>query len=195
MSVVREVCPFHADEDVRGVPTDYGDGSVTFTCERRGHPDGPHTWLRVPAVDVGPGGSGLAAELGLATELPAAIKAFAGRWVEYGLVERAYAMRRPDDFARLVGRFGHTALKDKRNTASAFLAGYLASLAKRGDILYHDGPATGRWSYNSKISWWAVVPRPDWDEDRLSWAASAYVVDYVPGVAATNDAQAPYARR
>ncbi len=159
MSVVREVCPFHADEDVRGVATGYGDGSLTFSCTRRGHPlDGPHTWLRVPVVEAGPGGRGLAAELGLATELPAAVKTFAGHWVEYGLVERAYATRRPADFAHLVSRFGHTALMDKRNTASAFLAGYLASLAKRGNILYHDGPATGRWSYNSKISWWAVPP-------------------------------------
>jgi hypothetical protein len=83
MSVVREVCPFHADEDVRGVPTGYDDGSSAFTCTRRGHPlDGPHTWLRVPAVEAAPGESGLAAELGLATELPAAVKTFAGRWVE-----------------------------------------------------------------------------------------------------------------
>ncbi|MGK5170488.1 hypothetical protein [Geodermatophilus sp. CPCC 205761] len=195
VSVVREVCPFHADDDVRGVPTGYGDGSLAFACTRRGHPlEGPHTWLRVPAVEAGPSGSGLAAELGLATELPAAVKAFAGRWVEYGLVERAYAARRPTDFAHLVSRFGHTALVDKRNTASAFLAGYLATLAKRGDILYHDGPATGRWSYNSKISWWAVAPRPQWDDDRLSWAAAGCAVDYVPGVAAADDAQAAYDR-
>ncbi|MGY1837627.1 hypothetical protein ACI79P_21310 [Blastococcus sp. SYSU DS0510] len=126
--------------------------------------------------------------------MPAAVRTFAGRWVECGLVERAYAMRRPADFASLVSRFGHTALTDKRNTPSAFLAGYLASLAKRGDVLYHDGPATGRWSYNSKISWWAVAPRPDWDE-RLSWATAGYAVDYVPGVAAMNDAQALHERR
>ncbi len=196
MSVVREVCPFHADEDVRGVLTAYGDGSLAFTCKRRGHPlDGPHSWMRVPAVEAGPGGSGLAAELGLATELPAAVKTFAGRWVEYGLVERAYAMRRPADFARLVDRFGHTALKDKRNTASAFLARYLGSLAARGDVLYHDGSATGRWSYNSRISWWAVAPRPDWEDDRLSWAAAGCAVDYVPGVDPAEDAQAAYGRR
>ncbi len=196
MPVVREVCPFHADEDVRGVRTAYGDGSLAFTCKRRGHPlDGPHSWMRVPAVEAGPEGSGLAAELGLATELPAAVKTFAGRWVEYGLVERAYATRRPTDFARLVDRFGHTALKDKRNTASAFLARYLGSLAARGDVLYHDGSATGRWSYNSKISWWAVAPRPDWEDDRLSWAAAGCAVDYVAGVDPAEDAQAAYGRR
>ncbi|MGY1703548.1 hypothetical protein ACI79C_03165 [Geodermatophilus sp. SYSU D00697] len=194
--VVREVCPFHADEDVRGVPTGYGDGSLVFACTQRGHPlGGPHTWLRVPEVEAGSGGSGLAAELGLSTELPAALKTFAGRWVEYGLVERAYAGRRPTDFARLVNRFGHTALADKGNTASAFLAGYLATMAKRGDILYHDGPATGRWSYNSKISWWAVGPPPHWEDDRLSWVDAGCAVDYVPGVDADNDAQAAYGRR
>jgi hypothetical protein len=196
MSVIREVCPFHADDDVRGVPTSYGDGSFAFTCTRRGHPlDGPHTWLGFPAGTAGPGGSGLAAELGLATELPAVVNTFAGSWVEYGLVERAYAMRQPADFARLVNRFGHTAVMDKRNTVTTFLAGYMYVLSKRGNILSHDGPATGRWSYNPKISWWAVSPRPDWDNDRLSWAAAGYVVDYVPGVAVGKDAQAAYERR
>ncbi len=106
---------------------------------------------------------------------------------------RAYATRRPAGFARQVSRFGHTALMDKRNTAPAFLGRYLAPLAQRGNTLYHDGPATdGRWSYNSRISWWAVPPAPDGEGDRLSWVAAGHAIDYVPRVSVKDDAQAAY---
>ena len=75
MTVSRQVCPFHADEDIQGVPTGGGEGSLSFTCPRtRGHPDGgPHSWLHVPQPEGLPGIDGYAAELGLAEELPAAI--------------------------------------------------------------------------------------------------------------------------
>lgn len=185
MSIIREVCPFHADDDVVGIPTGHGDGSVVFTCTRRGHlQDGPHSWLRVPEPDDVPGVDGFAAELGLAIELPAAVKEYAGMWVEYGLVERAYALRRPDDFAAIVAKFGHNALAPRRYTASAFIARVLGALGRSGTVLYHDGPSSGRWSYNSGISWWSVVPAPDWETSRLSWDAAGLDMTYVPGVTA-----------
>ena len=34
MTVSRQVCPFHADEDIQGVPTGSGEGSLSFTCPR-----------------------------------------------------------------------------------------------------------------------------------------------------------------
>lgn len=75
MTVSRQVCPFHADEDFQGVLTGSGEGSLSFSCTRtRGHPHGgPHSWLYVPQPDGLSGIDGYAAELGLATELPAAI--------------------------------------------------------------------------------------------------------------------------
>jgi hypothetical protein len=186
MSVFRQVCPFHADEDIRGVLTGSEDGSVSFTCTRSGgHPNGgPHAWLYVPQPDGLPGIDGYAAELGLATELPAAIAQYRGQWIEYGVAERAYALQCPADFAAIVIRYGHTAVSPKQYTTSAFLAGALGVLSKHGTVLYHLGPATGRWKYNGTISWWAVPPAPDWESGRLSWSDSGQDMSYVPGAVA-----------
>ena len=164
MTVYRQVCPFHADEDIQGVLTGSGEGSLSFTCTRtRGHPQkGPHSWLYVPQPEGLSGIDGYAAELGLATELPAAIAQYRGHWIEYGVAERAYALQCPDDFTAIVSRYGHTAIRPKQYTASAFLASVLGVLSKHGSVLYHLGPATGRWEYNGTISWWAVPPTPDW---------------------------------
>jgi hypothetical protein len=181
--ISRQVCPFHADEDIQGVLTKEATVSVSFTCERmRGHPNGGrHSWLYVPEPDGLPGIDGYAAELGLETELPAAIAQYRGQWVEYGVAERAYALQCPGDFAAIVDRYGHTAIRAKKYTASAFLAGVLGVLSKRGTVLYHLGPATGRWKYNGTISWWAVAPVPDWESASLSWADSLQDMSYVPG--------------
>ena len=129
---------------------------------------------------------GYAAELGLATELPAAIAQYRGHWIEYGVAERAYALQCPDDFEAIVSRYGHTPVRPKQYTTSAFLAGVLGALSKHGTVLYHLGPATGRWKYNGTISWWAVPPAPDWESSRLSWSDIGQDVSYVPGAADTS---------
>ena len=93
MTVSRQVCPFHADEDIQRVPTGTDEGSLSFTCARvRGH---PHGWLYVPQPDGLFGIDGYAAELGLATELPAAIAQYRGHWIEYGVAERALCAAMP----------------------------------------------------------------------------------------------------
>jgi hypothetical protein len=183
LAISRQVCPFHADEDVRGEPSGQGDQSLVFTCTRsQGHPQpGQHTWLQMPEPEELPGIDGYAAELGLAVELPAAIDQYRGSWIEYGVVEQAYALRCPVDFAEIVLRYGHTAIAPKKYTASAFLAGVLGTLSRRASVLYHPGPATGHWSYNGTISWWAIAPEPVWASSRLSWAASGHNMTYVPG--------------
>jgi hypothetical protein len=176
-----QICHFHADEGVRGTVTGE-DGMRTYTCPRTtGHPEpGPYTWLQAPPPpEVGEMG-GLAAELGLAVELPAALADFRGRWVEYGVLEHAYAKANPEDFALLVERFGHTAIAAKRYTTSAYLARTLSDLSRTGSILFRWGPATGRWRYNSGTSWWTLAPEPDWSH-RLSWEDTGLPMDYVPG--------------
>lgn len=184
------VCAFHADEGIK--PEALGDeaGSVRYTCPRlKGHPThGPYSWIDVPTPKGLEGLSGLANDLNLGIELPAVLSTFIGKWVEYGVVEQAYAKANPEDFALLVRRFGHKAIKSKPYTVSAFLAKTLGDLSRHGSVLYHDGPATGRWSYNSRISWWALPPEPEWS-DELSWSALGGSVTYVPGqteVPATN---------
>lgn len=179
--IERQVCPFHADEDLVGQPTDDRGGYV-FTCGRTSRHPGPgsHTWLYVaepPGID---GLTGLAEDLGLDARLPAAIGHHPGRWLEYGVVEAEYAAANPDAFALLVDRYSHTAIAAKRYTSSAFLAATLGRLSRSGHVLYHPGPATGRWAYNSGISWWALPPEPDWD-NRVSWAELERDMSHVPG--------------
>lgn len=173
-------CPQHADEGIVGTWANDEDG-WTFTCERKGHVHpGIFTWAMQPEPPAGIALSGLAEELGLAVELPAVLGQFAGRWVEYGVVERAYAQSRPDDWDTLVSRYGHRLLGPSSYTASSFLARTLGNLSRQGAVVLHMGEATGFWSGNGTISWWSIPPEPDWDE-RLSWEESGLPADYVPG--------------
>ena len=176
----RQVCAFHADEDVAGVRLN--EDSYVFTCDRStGHPlPGPYSWMQAPEPPDLPEISGLARELHLDVELPTAIAKHADQWAEYGVVEIAYATARPADFATLVDRYGHTAIEATRYSASSFIASTLGRLSRTGKVLFRWGPATGRWSYNSQISWWALPPGPDWTH-RTSWVDLGRGMGYVPG--------------
>ncbi len=164
-----QVCPFHTDEWSPGLRL--ADGSIAHRCDRRdGHPGmAAWSWLAVPEPPTVPGMTGLAEELNLGTELPAALAALGDGWFEYGLVERAYAHRQPDGFARLVQAWSHTAIAKTTYSASTYLALTLGRLSKAGSVAYHPGHGTGRWSYNSDISYWSTLPAGDW-EHRTSWA-------------------------
>lgn len=177
----RQFCPVHTDEDILGTRFD-DNGTYVFTCDRTtGHPvPGPYTWMQAPEPPDQFGVSGLAEELRLDIELPAAMAQYAGYWIEYGVLEAAYATANPHDFATLVDRYGHTAIKATRYSASAFIASTLGHLSRSGHVLFHGGPATGRWSYNGQISWWALAPEPEWKR-RTSWADLGRSMDYVPG--------------
>lgn len=186
------VCHFHTDEWSVGVRQQ--DGAYAHVCElRKGHPgEVPWHWLEVPAPPEGSGLTGLAEELNLELELPAAIEALGEGWFEYGLVERSYATRRPQDWARMVEQWSHTAVAPKQYTASSYLAGTLGRLSSLGVVAYHPGRGTGRWSYNTDISWWSLVPPGSW-EQRTAWVdvigdadhaaqqADAECRSYVPG--------------
>lgn len=178
-----QICHFHTDEGIQGKPlSGDGDGTLTFTCPRtKGHPQpGAYMWLQAPPPPDSKALGELATDLGLAVELPAALATFRGQWVEYGVVEHAYAAANPKDFALLVQRYGHSAVNRGQYTASAFLARTLGDLSRSGDVLFHEGPATGRWSYNGKISWWALAPEPQWSPE-TSWAETGLTMDHVPG--------------
>jgi len=175
-----QICPQHTLDEVDGIWVS-DDVGTRYTCDRTDHVEpGPFTWFSSPAPPPGADISGIAADLGLDVELPAALKSFAGTWVEYGVVERAYALNNPKDWAFLTDRYGHRAITPKPYTVSAFLAATLGNLERTGTVAFHSGSATGRWSYNGMISYWTLPPAPDWTQ-RLSWAESGLSVDYVPG--------------
>lgn len=188
MTVSRQVCPFHADEDIHGVPTGSGDGSLSLpVCERGA--------IRMGARSPGcmcRNRRGCPASMATRRSLawqPNCLRRsgqYRGHWIEYGIAERAYALQCPDDFAAIVSRYGHTAVRPKQYTTSAFLFGVLGVLSKHRSVLYHLGPATGRWKYNGTISWWAVPPAPDWESSRLSWSDIGQDMFYVPGAADTS---------
>lgn len=175
-----QVCPQHSHEEVVGVWISNEVGTQ-FTCTRTDHvASGPFSWISSPPPPSGTDLTGIAEELGLGVEIPAALKEFTGKWVEYGVLERAYALANPKDWAFLVDRYGHKAIADKRYTVSAFLAAALGNLERAGVVAFHPGRATGRWSYNGTISYWSLPPAPDWAE-RISWEDSGLTVTYVPG--------------
>ncbi len=181
--MAAQVCPFHADEWIAGVALGDDLGTVDYLCDRStGHPvPGPWEWPAVPdPLDI-KDLTGLATTLKLEVALPAAVKSLGKVWSEYGLVERAYATRKPKDFARLVERFGHIASGATGGyTASAFLAGTLGRLTRAGRVAYRPGEGTGRWAYNQPSSYWAALPSPPW-EKRVSWAEAAHDMSYVEG--------------
>lgn len=175
-----QVCPLHSLEEVHGewVSDDVG---WRFTCPRSDHVrPGSFTWLSAPSAPPGTDMSGIAADLGLGVEIPAVLKGYPGKWIEYGVFEHAYATSNPKDWVYLIDRYGHRAITPSQYTVSAFLAATLGNLQRAGVIELQSGPATGRWSYNGTISWLALPPEPDWN-DRTSWSDSALTVHYVPG--------------
>jgi hypothetical protein len=167
MAIQRQTCPQHGDEDVLGVLS--SEGVYMFTCERTDHVStGTFTWLHDPVAAAESGLGGLADTLGLEVELPTALAALGDGWFEYGLVEREYAVRRPGDFALIVERWSHTAIEQRDYSASSYIAGTLGQLARVGAVYLRRGTGTGRWKYNSDISYWSIKPDADW-ESRTTW--------------------------
>ncbi len=184
-----QLCPVHSHEFIQPAFVGSETAEYTFTCTRTDHrPEGAYTW---PFISEPPAAVGDGMDLGLAVELPAAVATAtleAGvTWVEYGLVERAYALAQPADWAKILARYDHThyhpadvTKTQLPYTASKYLARSLGGLGGAGELIHHVGPGTGRWSYNSKISYWALPPGADWDS-RQTWEASGVQMDsYMP---------------
>ncbi len=181
-----QTCPQHGSEDVAGLPVEDAPGAYEYICNLPGHIGSrPLAWLEVPPAPGLPGLASIAHELSLQIELPAVLQQFGGCWVEYGVLERAYAQACPGDFMRLVEMYGHRHLNEepKKYTVSMFLAGTLGNLAKQGYLDYHNGSATGYWAKHlSKVSWWALPPGPEWTPDnQLSNEADGNSLDYLVG--------------
>jgi hypothetical protein len=72
-----------------------------------------------------------------------------------------YRRLRPTIYAELLSNYGHTSLGPKKYTTSAFIASALGRLSRHGEIELLGGrPATGFWSYNQSVGYWALPPRP-----------------------------------
>jgi hypothetical protein len=163
-------CPscFRADDvtQVRGF-----EGLWTFTCANdKGHdPVGPYAW----EGSNDPDGTGDDVRRSLAPLFgPLQSCVVAGEpFVEYGVVEWRFQRVAPALFKELVDEHGHRTLnsKETKKTTSAYLAQALGLLAADGELVAVDGKATGVWSYNGQVRYWAVAPAPP-TTTRLSWA-------------------------
>jgi hypothetical protein len=184
-----QICPFHTDEFIVATYVGSETAEYEYTCPRQQHPSpGPFTWSFV-SEPVGLAGDSLG--LGLDIELPKAVEvataAHGTVWVEYGLIEASYAQANPEDWATLLKKYSHTHYckthADRQAltyTASKYLARSLGSLGRRGTLVHHNGPGTGRWDYNQPISYYSLQPSGPWDS-RTTWQASTgQMADYMP---------------
>ena len=87
----------------------------------------------------------MASDLGLARDLLEALGLFAGAWVEYGVLEQAYARSNPTAFALLVETYGHRLLSAPRYTASAYISRTLVQMGRAGmsSVAEDQPPASG----------------------------------------------------
>jgi hypothetical protein len=170
------VCPLcgHDDEVVR---EPVAPGIWRYTCTGgRSHSD-PIVWERDAVGAELPQWGGITAELGLYDDLPFCLTA-REPFVEYGIVEHRYAELRPEVFRQLVERYGRTRIAPASFTATSFIALALWRLVEVGLIVQHPGQATGHWTYNGTMYYYAL-PQEQHDDRMLSWKeyAAAHHLD------------------
>lgn len=173
MAVPSCVCPLCALQDDLDPPTLLADDVWQFVC-RGHHKDGPSPYaFEVSSKkEVWHESGGLATELGLWEDLPAALVP-GEPFVEYGVVEYRYAVAHPAEYRMLVDTYGHTSSGPKRYTASVYIAKTLGALCREGIVSVSSGRGTGYWDYNSRISYWALSGSPAADVEPLTWSTVA----------------------
>ena len=186
----NQICPLHAAELV--TPAFIGSEVVEweFTCPRVDHPvPGPLSWQGPSAIPAPATGAPVGVET--AESLTAAVRGASvehgGGWVEYGLVERAWALANPEDWATLLARYDHrfywpqgATAQELPYTASKYLAGRLGALSRQGDVAFRIGIGTGYWDYLTKVSTWAPVDRAGSTTFMSFVESTAQITDYMP---------------
>jgi hypothetical protein len=173
---MSRTCPrcFSADEvtQQRGV-----DGLWTFTCDYRSKHEERQQYVWDASND--PDGREEDVRRSLTPYLdPLHACLIAGEpFVEYGVVEWRLRSGAPALFSELVAEHGHRRLNPipSDKTTSAYLAQALGLLAADGKLVRLYGTATGAWSYNGTVTYWALAPGPA-ATSRLSW--KTYAVEH-----------------
>ena len=150
------------------------DGLWTFTCDDVGrHSTGaPYVWDATNEPD-GVEGDVRTSLSPFLSPLRACVQP-GEPYVEYGIVEWRFRALAPRIFRELVAEHGHTRLNPvpSKKSSSAYLAQALGLLAADGELVRVYGRATGTWSYNGTVTYWAVPPGPP-TTSRLTWKAFA----------------------
>lgn len=108
-----------------------------------------------------------ATQLGLHDFLPTLITP-GQPWREWGIIEHLFHLADPDLYTLLYENYGHVTQGPRRYSVSSYLARRMSDVATRGAIAFVNGRGTGRWDYNTSISYWATTPTPD-RANRLTW--------------------------
>lgn len=165
----KQLCPLCGlDDEVKVVGI--RDGKWLFVCSRTSKHAQPFEWA---SSDLAPSEDdaepGVMEGFGLFHDLPHCLEK-GEPFVEYGIVEYRYRALRPKTFAQLLDTYGHRAIEVGRPyTTSSFLASALRILANRGEFELRWGPATGVWSYDGTVSYWALTPASG--DSMRSWAS------------------------
>lgn len=91
--------------------------------------------------------------------------------IEYGVLEYRLRLDFPDLFASHVAARGHHVISTGQaaTASSVRFTAALLRLQRAGTVAYEMRPATGAWSYNAKVSYWALIPPPPAGAT-LTWA-------------------------
>lgn len=188
MSPRAEPCPLHPDQVVHAMTVVSETMDYLYICRRlEGHGlPGTYSWswlATAPATEL----PGLELDGALLTAVETASSEQGGGWVEYGLVERAYALAHPADWQALLDTYSHrrylpdgASRRKQPYTASRRLGAALGAARRRQDVNFRQGPGTGFWAYNSTISYFAPLS-VDPSAGTCTWSASGHDMDdHVP---------------
>lgn len=163
--MTRHVCPMCSyDDSIIELPPDAEHELRCEPCD--------HSWTPTQRSN---GRSNLDARTGIGEEWgvdDALIQCVdnSDQWFEYGIIEHRYKLAHPTTYAQMVRRWGHTAQRRTRYSASSFLGGCLGRLATEGLISTRRHRITiGYWSYVPKVTHAARCTRPlnGWEESGL----------------------------
>lgn len=164
---VIQTCPicFRAD-DVRW--SRLPEQSISYVCDDPHGGAGPNSWTAV----TGSREPTEAATAGVTAELLEPLLRCVREgdpFVEYGVVEYRLRTGFPALFHAHVADRGHSILGHRQATASSVrFAATLGRPADQGALLKTWGPATGAWSRNERVTYWARPPAPVGPQ--LTWA-------------------------
>ena len=188
MSPRGEPCPLHPDQFVHPMTVVSETMDHLYICRRlEGHGlPGTYSWswlATAPATEL----PGLDLDETLLGAVEAASSEHGGGWVEYGLVERAYALAHPEDWQRLLDTYSHrrylpagASRGEEPYTASRRLGAALGAARRRQALHFRQGPGTGYWAYNRVISYYAPLS-VEGPVGTRTWADSGHDVDeHVP---------------
>lgn len=141
------------------------DAADTAWCTGPGHPElrlieprREAAAARERAAQLNPLGYGIAYELGLYDDLPEMLNP--GEWADTATLEYRYGSTHPDQYAEMLRRWGHVAQSPRRYSVTSFIGSTLGQLSRSTNVTYRDGPATGFFSYNSRMGFWTLEPVP-----------------------------------